>query len=80
MRTRTLGVWSQMLINYRAYEQVRAIQSRRNTRVSEWKKVLRYGMGKGVRIRIACHQHGVHMDIEMILYSILVTLYFMVVK
>ena len=30
-------------------------------------------MGKGVRMCIACRQHRVDMDLEVILYSILVT-------
>ena len=36
------------------------------------KKAVRYGMGKGVQMRIV-HQHGVDVDIEVILYSILIT-------
>ena len=33
----------------------------------------RYGMGKGVRMCMACRQHRVDVDLDVILYSRLVT-------
>jgi len=57
---RTLGVWTRILTNYRSYGQAMAVWTWRNVGVRMEKR--RYGMGKGVRMRIACRQRGVDVD------------------